>query len=148
MQPITNYYHCSCHECGWCSSDYKGDMQSCQTSWTSPRTADLELTLWMTNYDMPCARLLAFLGTRLIRGVLDYKWFFVLHLYSAICTASEAIFVNHLYSAHSQGFLRQFRLGFEHDTLRLLPLPTYAGMSLIRPACTSNIFCTSVIKND
>ena len=41
----------------------------------------------------------------------------VLHLYSAICIASEALLVNHLYSAPSQGRLRQCRLGFEHDTL-------------------------------
>ena len=34
---------------------------------------------------------------------------------------------NHLYSAPSQGRLRQCRLGFEDDTLRLLPLPSYAG---------------------
>ena len=51
----------------------------------------------------------------------------VLHLYSAICIPSEALLVNHLYSAPSQGRLRQCRLGFEHDTLRLLPLPPYAG---------------------
>ena len=41
----------------------------------------------------------------------------VLHLYSAICIASEALFVSHLYSAPSQGRLRQCRLGFEHYTL-------------------------------
>ena len=51
----------------------------------------------------------------------------VFHLYSAIYIASEALLVNHLYSAPSQGRLRQCRLGFEHDTLRLLPLPPYAG---------------------
>ena len=60
----------------------------------------------------------------------------VLHLYSAICIASEALLVNHLHSAPSQGRLRQCRLGFEHDTLRLLPLPTYAGTQPIRPTCT------------
>ena len=51
----------------------------------------------------------------------------VLHLYRAICIASEALLVNHLYIAPSQGRLRQCRLGFEHDTLRLLPLPPYVG---------------------
>ena len=50
----------------------------------------------------------------------------VLHLYSAICLASEAL-LTILYSAPSQGRLWQCRVGFEHDTLRLLPLPPYAG---------------------
>ena len=69
---------------------------------------------------------------------LTFNHFYVnvLHLYSAICIASEALLVNHLYSAPSQGRLRQCRLGFEHDTLRLLPLPTYAGTQPIRPTCT------------
>ena len=49
----------------------------------------------------------------------------VLHLYSAICIASEALLVNHLYSAPSKGRLRQCRPGFVYDTLRLLP--PYAG---------------------
>ena len=44
------------------------------------------------------------------------------HLYSAICLASEALFVNHLYSAPSQGCLRQCRLGFEHGTLQLFAI--------------------------
>ena len=60
----------------------------------------------------------------------------VLHLYSAICMASEVLLVNHLYSAPSQGRLWQCRLGFEHDTLRLPPLPPYAGTQPIRPTCT------------
>ena len=51
----------------------------------------------------------------------------VLHLYSAICIATEALLVNHLYSAPFQGRLWQCRPGFEQDTLRLLPLPPYAG---------------------
>ena len=51
----------------------------------------------------------------------------VLHLYSAICIATEALFVNHLYSTPSRGRLRQCRLGFEQDSLRLLPLPPNAG---------------------
>ena len=55
------------------------------------------------------------------------------HLYSAICIASEALLVNHLYSTPSQGRLRQCRLGFEHDTLRLLPLPPHAGTQPNRP---------------
>ena len=46
----------------------------------------------------------------------------VVHLYSAMRIASEALLVNHLYSAPNQRRLRQCRLGFEHDkTLRLLP---------------------------
>ena len=48
----------------------------------------------------------------------------IVHLYSAICIASEALFVNHLHSTPSQGRLGQCRLCFEHDTLRL---PPYAG---------------------
>ena len=39
-------------------------------------------------------------------------------LYSAICIASGALPVNHLFGAPSQGRLLQCRLGFEHDTLR------------------------------
>ena len=35
----------------------------------------------------------------------------VIHLYSALCIASEVLLVNHLYSAPSQGHLRQCRLG-------------------------------------
>ena len=63
----------------------------------------------------------------------------VVHLYSAKCTASEALLVNHLYGAPSQGRLldSQCRLGFEHDTLRLLLLPPYAGTQPIRPTCTT-----------
>ena len=55
-----------------------------------------------------------------------------LHLYSTICISSEALFVNHLYNAPCQGRLRQCRLGFEHNTLRLLPLPPHAGTQPIR----------------
>ena len=51
----------------------------------------------------------------------------VVHLYSATCVASEALLANHLCSAPSHGRLWQCRLGFEHDTLRLLPLPSHAG---------------------
>ena len=63
----------------------------------------------------------------------------VVHLYSAISIASEATFVNHLCSAPSQGRLRQCRLGYEHDTLRLLPLPPNAGTQPIRPTCAPSL---------
>ena len=72
------------------------------------------------------------------------KFFIVLHLHSAICTASGALFVNHLRSAPSQGLLRQCRLGFEHDTLQLLPLPPYAGTQPIRPTCTPVNFYSAI----
>ena len=55
----------------------------------------------------------------------------LLHLYSAICIASEALLVNHLCSAPSQGRLRQCRLGFEHDTLRLLLLEPHKGNDIL-----------------
>ena len=61
----------------------------------------------------------------------------VVHLYSVTCIASEALLVNHLYSAPSQERSRQVQaeLGFEHDTLRLLLLPPYAGTQPIRSTC-------------
>ena len=64
----------------------------------------------------------------------------VIHLYSAIGIASEALLVNHLYSAffliYSKGACGSRRLDFEQDTLRPLPLPPYADMQPIRPTCT------------
>ena len=57
---------------------------------------------------------------KFLKAIVSANSNFVLHLYSATCIASEAL--NHLYSAPSQGRLRQCRLGFEHDTLRLLPI--------------------------
>ena len=59
------------------------------------------------------------LGLLILRT--GFQWF-VLHLYSAMCIEAEALLVNHLCSAPSKGRLRQCRLGFEHDTLRLLSL--------------------------
>ena len=53
----------------------------------------------------------------------------LLHLYSAICTASEALFFsNHLYSAPSQGRLWQCRLCCEHDGFAIT-----AGTQPFRP---------------
>ena len=60
--------------------------------------------------------------------------------------ASEALFVSHVYSAPSQGCLRQGRLGFEHDTLRLLPLPPYKGTQPIRPTSPNMNKCNLNIK--
>ena len=68
------------------------------------------------------------INRRLIDWIVGYS---SLILYSAICIESEGLSVNHLYSALSQGRLWQCRLGFEHDTLRLLPL----GTQPIRPTC-------------
>ena len=65
-------------------------------------------------------------------GVLNVN---LIHLYSATCIASETLLVNHLYSAPSRGHLWQCRLGFEHDTLRLLPLP----LQPVRPTCTPGL---------
>ena len=66
----------------------------------------------------------------------------IFHLYSTTCIVLEARFVNHLYSASSQWRLRQCRLGFDHDTLRLFPLPPYARMQPIRLTCTIILLAT------
>ena len=67
-------------------------------------------------------------------GFSDWKC--VVHLYSSMWLASEALSASHLCSAPSQGHMWQCRLGYEHNKPRLLSLPPYAGTQPIRPTYT------------
>ena len=59
----------------------------------------------------------------------------VVHLYSAICIASEALFVNHLYSAPSQGLLQAgFRTRHIYDCCHYRHMQAPA-LSIIYEAC-------------
>ena len=61
----------------------------------------------------------------------------VIHLYSALCIASEALLVNHLFSAPSQGALAAMQAGFRTRHISTVAINAACrNVTRIRPTCT------------